>query len=80
MCLFVCSFACLLPVLLYAFNAHIRWLYSFRNGACAFFVLFVAMRPASILDARAHCDGYGDIAYAPNPAKNINSQCLNFDN
>ena len=43
-----------------------------------YFGLFVPMRPASTLDARAHRDG--DIAYAPNPAKNNNSQCLNFDN
>ena len=31
-----------------------------------YFGLFVPMRPASTLDARAHRDG--DIAYAPNPA------------
>ena len=36
-----------------------------------YFGLFVAMRPASTLDACAHRDGYGDIAYAPNPAKKV---------
>ena len=72
-CLFVCCpYYC------------IRSTYTF--GGCTylemaiFFFFFVAMRPASTLDACAHRDGYGDIAYAPNPAKIINSQYLNFQN
>ena len=56
-----------MPVQLYTFNVHIRWLYPFRNGESAFFGLFVAMRPAPTLRGRAHRNGYGDIAYAPNP-------------
>ena len=67
----VCWFVCLLPVLPYTFNVHIRWLYAFINGECAFVGLFVAMRPVPTLRARAHRDGYGDIAYAPNPAKKM---------
>ena len=64
----VCLNVCLLPVLLYTFNVHIRWLYAFINGLYAFVGLFVAMRPAPTLRACARCDGYGDIVDAPNPA------------
>ena len=50
----MCWFVCLLSVLPYTLNVHIRWLYAFIKGN-------------KVATA-------GDIAYAPNPAKNCGTK------